>query len=91
MATTNQGFEKANGIFKEVREKVQNTESVFQKLTHDAGQKLGSFASNIVESATENIKAGKEYVRDNPGKCLGMATAAGLVIGGLMTMAFRRK
>ncbi len=62
-----------------------------ESFTHDAGEKIGVMASKFADRASEQYKTGRKYVVDNPAKGIAIATATGIVAGGLLTLMFHRR
>jgi ElaB/YqjD/DUF883 family membrane-anchored ribosome-binding protein len=69
--------------------KGQSIESMLGDVANTVGKSLGSAASDASEAASKSIKASRDYVLENPGKGLGIAAAAGFLIGTIFTMATR--
>lgn len=65
-------------------------EDQLTRLSNQAGKKVGEYASDFASVANEKMQIGREYVKENPAKGIAIAAATGIVIGSLMTMAFRR-
>ncbi|HPI40289.1 MAG TPA: hypothetical protein PLJ21_05755 [Pseudobdellovibrionaceae bacterium] len=82
---------KANGSGLDIKGKMANVESRLERISHDAGEKLGEMVSSVKDTATESVKASREYVQGHPGKSVAIAAASGLVAGALLTYVFRRK
>lgn len=93
MATnlTTETFNKVDKVAHNAKDKMANEEDSLTAMTYDAGKKVGAIASDFANSTLEYGKAGRDYVKENPGKGIAFAAVAGLVAGGLLTMAMRRK
>lgn len=92
MATTpNEYLNKANGAVADTKNKFQAGLGQVEKMSHEAGEKIGSMASSFVGSTSEYLKSGEEYVKENPAKGVVIAAVTGVAVGSLLTMAFRRK
>ena len=90
--TTTDSFNKINSGAHDFKAKVQHTsEGSLDKISHDAGEKIGSLASQLSDSATDYVKNGRTYVKDNPEKGIALAAVVGAVVGSLFTMSLRRK
>lgn len=74
------GFNKADGL-----------DSPLEKLSTEAGKKIGELASGFSHSASEYIQTGKSFVRANPAKSIAIAASAGIVAGSVLTMILNRK
>ena len=64
----------------------KNEEVNADKMAHLLGSKAGIFA----KSAQVYIKIGKDYVSDNPGKGITIATLAGAIIGSILTKKLQK-
>ncbi len=61
-----------------------------EKITRDAGERAGEAVSHFASSAKQYYDGSREYVKSNPVKGVAIAAAAGLVTGGLLSLALRR-
>jgi ElaB/YqjD/DUF883 family membrane-anchored ribosome-binding protein len=82
---------RSNGPGQDFKSKIQVAEKQFEKMSHDAGAKVGAMATNLADSANEYVETGRDYVKHNPGRSVAIAAATGLVVGSLITLAMRRK
>lgn len=82
---------KTNTQAQDAKSKVQMAEKDFEKMSHEAGSKIGAMASEFAHSASEYVETGRGYVKSNPGKSVAIAAAAGLVAGSLITLAMSRR
>ena len=80
-----------NGSAHNYKAKGQKLEQGLESFTHNAGEKIGTMASDLASSTTDYIKSGRDYVQDNPVKGVAVAAAAGVVAGFLMSFAMRRR
>lgn len=71
--------------------KIQVAEKQFEKISHDAGTKVGTVATKLADSATEYVEKSRHYVKENPGKSVAIAAAAGMLAGGLLTLMMSRQ
>ncbi len=71
--------------------KTRASESDMEKVTHTAGEMIGSMASDLADSATTYVRASGDFVKDNPARGIAIAAAAGLVAGSILTLAMRRR
>lgn len=89
--TKNDMLGKANGIAQDFAAQVQNGEQKIEKMSAEAGQKVGVIVADIGKSTTQYVQTSREYVQENPIKGIAIAAAAGLVAGSLLTLALRKK
>ncbi len=89
--TKNNIMDKANGIAHDFNNKIQTGEKRLEKLSGQIVEKAEDTVSDIAKSASAYVQTSREYVQDNPMKSVAIAATAGLVAGGLLTMALRRK
>lgn len=82
---------KANGIAHDFEAKIQNGEQKIEKMSVEAGEKVGVIAADIAQSTSQYVQSGRQYVQENPIKGIAIAAAAGLVAGSLLTLALRNK
>lgn len=71
--------------------KAQTEKNELVKMSHAAGERIGAMASDVSKTANEYIRTGREYVKEHPTRGIAIAAAAGLVTGGLMAIALRRR
>jgi ElaB/YqjD/DUF883 family membrane-anchored ribosome-binding protein len=78
--------------------KVFHDGSDLEKMSQQAGEKIGTMASTVADSASGYLKQasqymdnGRQYVRQNPARSLAIAVTAGVVAGGIASMILRRK
>ena len=90
--TTSETLHKANGVAQDFKHKAQQTaEGALDRISHDAGEKIGSMASQFRDSADEYVKTGRKYVADNPLQSVAVAAAVGAAVGGLISLSMRRR
>ncbi len=89
--TTDSTKKGANGAVSEFEKKSYQSADQLSKMAKDAGEKIGSAASDFASTASEKLKEGRDYVEHNPAKGIAMAMGAGVVLGSLLTMALRSK
>ena len=82
---------KINGAAKEMSSTVDTVTDRLEKFSHDAGKKVGSFASEISDATSDYVESGKSFIKDNPVQAAAIAVAAGAAIGCLLTLAARRR
>jgi ElaB/YqjD/DUF883 family membrane-anchored ribosome-binding protein len=82
---------KANSMATDFKNKVISEESHLEKLAHNAGDKIGTMASNLANSTASSMKSSREFVKHNPVKGVAIAAAAGLVMGSLLTLIMRSR
>lgn len=82
---------KLNGAAKEMSGAVDTVTDRLEKFSHDAGQKVGSFASDISERASDYVDSGRSFIKENPIQAAAIAVAAGAAVGCLLTLAARRR
>jgi ElaB/YqjD/DUF883 family membrane-anchored ribosome-binding protein len=82
---------KSNGATSEFKTKVIGNEYRLEKIAHDVGEKMGTVTSGLGGSASNYIKTGREFVKENPTKGIAIAAVAGVLAGSLLTLALRRR
>jgi ElaB/YqjD/DUF883 family membrane-anchored ribosome-binding protein len=91
----NESSTKFNGTAADAKSSVQkfgqNMSHQLDQMSHDAGERIGSMASSISDSASRYVQGSRDYVRHNPVKSIALATAAGLVAGSVLTLVMRRR
>lgn len=87
---TNETMNKTNGMAHDVRSKAQGAERQLERMSNQAGERIGEWASTIANSATEYAKVSRDYVQENPVKSVAIAAATGIVVGSLFTLAMRK-
>lgn len=73
------------------KNRLEGAEKGLEKMARDVGHNVGAMASNIEQTATRYVQTGREYVQENPAKSVAIAAAAGVVAGGLLTLAMSRR
>ena len=71
--------------------KMQGAARSIDKMSRDAGAKVGEFASDLAESASGYIEGSRHYVQENPGRSVAIAVASGVVTGALITLSMCRR
>lgn len=84
---TNTYSEKADGIAHDLNNKGLQLE----KLSRQAGEKVGSLASDVVGTTADYFKSSQNYVKSNPVQSLAIAAAVGAIVGGILTGLLHRK
>jgi ElaB/YqjD/DUF883 family membrane-anchored ribosome-binding protein len=89
---TQDTYNRINGAAQDFNGRAQQTaEGALDRISHDAGEKIGAMASQISDSATEYVESGRKFVKENPEKGVAIAAAVGAVVGGLLALSLRRK
>ncbi len=81
----------SNGITQGIEGKMADLEKRLERMSREAGEKLGEMVSEVKGSTVDSAKKSREYVQDHPGKSVAIAAAAGLVAGALLSYALHRK
>lgn len=88
-------YKKADSVAQDFKskalDKMNSAEDQMEKFGQTATKKMESLASSTLDMARDYAKTGRKYVMDNPTKGIAAAAAVGLVAGGLIAFAFRRK
>ncbi len=84
---TTEKLSTPNGVASEFTNMVRGAESSLEKMSHDAGEKVRAMASDFESRASGYMKAGRDYIQENPGKSFAMAAFVGLITGSLVTYA----
>ncbi len=71
--------------------KTLQSDSNYEKSLHDKSQSLKEIASTFASTASTYLKDGKDYVQAHPNRSVAIAAVAGLVTGGLVSMALRKR
>ena len=87
----NEILNKANGLAQDFKNKMNSGEKSMEKLSLEAGEKVGAMASDFANTTADYMKTSREYVQKNPSTGVAIAAAAGLVVGSLLTIALRKK
>lgn len=87
---TTEVMNKMAGASQDFKNKsAQGLEDQFSKISRDAGKKIGTFASDVVNSTSRYVNTSRDYVAENPVKGIAIAAAAGAVVGSILTMTMR--
>ena len=86
-----ENINKGNGIVQDYKNKIRNSEEDLERLSQNAGEKVGAMASDFANATTGYIKTGRQFVQENPATSVAIAAATGLILGGLLTASLRRK
>jgi ElaB/YqjD/DUF883 family membrane-anchored ribosome-binding protein len=81
----------ASAVHNDGRQLVDNTLNSIEKASNDFGRQAGAMVSRIGETTQGYYKSSEDYVKAHPVKGVAMAAGAGLVLGGLLAAAIRRK
>ena len=82
---------RINSSTSDFKNKNLNGEHMPDKMSHNAGEKVGSMASRFASSTADTMKSSKEYVKNNPMKGAAFAAALGLVTGGFLAILMRNR
>ncbi len=92
LATTNSDdSNKSMSGNSEFRVTARNAEQQLTRVAQKTGEKVGAMVSDLSTATSDSLKASREYIRENPVKGAAIAAATGLVVGGLLSMAMRRR
>jgi ElaB/YqjD/DUF883 family membrane-anchored ribosome-binding protein len=61
-----------------------------EQTSRNIGERAGEAVSSLADSMQHYYQDGREYVKANPVKGVAIAAAAGIVTGGLISIALRR-
>jgi len=67
------------------------TKEPLKKLSKNTGEAFGAIASDIAATSSDYVNKGKAYMSKHPSKSLAISAAAGAVVGGLFTLALKRR
>ena len=81
---------KVNGAASSMSSAADTVTDRLEKFSHDAGKSVGSFASQVSDSASDYVETSRSYIKENPIQSAAIAAAAGLAIGCLLTLAAKR-
>lgn len=88
-------YRKLDGAAQDLKnktpDKVSSVEDQLEKYGKDPIKKVESMASSSFDMARDYVKSGREFVMLNPTKGIAIAAATGLVAGGLLAFAFRKR
>lgn len=82
---------KPNSTASEFKNRIDGAEKGLEKMARDVGQNVGAMAMDFEQTATKYLKTSREYVQENPAKSVAIAAAAGIVAGGLLTLAMTKR
>lgn len=95
MQTTSDTSKRVNGALyssaTDFKGATNSAMSSLEKVSNDLGRQAGEMASRIGEKSQDYYKTSEDYVKSNPVKGVAIAAGAGLLVGSLLAMAFRRK
>jgi ElaB/YqjD/DUF883 family membrane-anchored ribosome-binding protein len=105
MNTSSTYNDTMNGTVKAAKDLKKNTDlkateygSELNKLSEEAGKRVGEVAAQVKDVAEEYMASGREYVergqtyvKNNPERSIAIALGVGAVLGGLITFAMRKK
>lgn len=86
MATPAQDLNsKFSGTAKSIDKGLKSATETLEDISHTVGERAGEMASQV----GDYYKTSTKYVKENPVKGVAIAAATGVVVGSLLTMAFR--
>lgn len=88
---TSEKVNQANPIPKDLKSKLDSTQSKIESFAHRTEEKISDQAAQIAEQASHYVAASRQYVEENPVKSLAIAAATGLAAGGIVSVILRRK
>lgn len=96
--TMNGAAKAAKDLKKNAEGKVMEYGSELNKLSEDAGKRVGEVAAQVksvaddyMASGRQYVERGQEYVKTNPERSIAMALGIGAILGGLIIFALRKK
>ncbi len=87
----NETLSKANGSLQDLKNRNFSPEEKLEKMTSEAGEKVGAIASNLAAKTSLYVKNSRAYIEENPGKSIAIAAGVGLLTGSLLTLAMRNR
>ncbi len=81
--------QKPNGAAPTFSNNVLSREPQVERTSKIEGQNTTKMPSKFATSAAKSMKSSRDYVSENPVRGVVYAAAAGIVAGGLLTMAMR--
>lgn len=95
MQTTSETSKRVNGALStgasEFKGAADTAMSSLEKVSNDIGRQAGEMVSRFGEKSQDYYKVSEDYVKSNPAKGVAIAAGAGLLVGGLLAVALRRK
>lgn len=88
VSPTTEVMNKANS---KVKDFSKQSESTLDRFSHEAGERIGSLASQIKDSTSEYLETGRSYVKANPEKGIAVAAVVGALVGSLFTLSLSRR
>jgi len=82
---------KLNGSSRSIQRAAESVGERLEKFSHDAGEAVGNMTAKVSDNAAEYVESSRSYIRKNPLQATGIAAAAGLAAGFIITMLARRK
>ena len=70
----------------DIKYKMRDVGENIGQYTHEAGKKIGQ----ITAESENYIEAGKKFVKENPIQSVIVASAAGVILGSLLTLIFKK-
>lgn len=83
--------QRANGAARSMNDMAQSVSQKVERFSHDAGERIGSVASQLQDGASEYVETGRDYIRQNPIQAAAYAACAGVALGCVLTLALRSK
>lgn len=80
-----------NPSTKESSDVMGKTFGALETASSDFGRQAGNMVSRISETSKNYYKTSEDYVKSHPVKGVAIAAGAGLLVGGLLSAALRRK
>lgn len=90
VTTSSTSTPTSNSLSKAMKDASRAGGNPLEQVSRDIGERAGEAVSHLTDSVQQYYQDGREFVKQNPVKGVAIAAAAGIVTGGLISMALRR-
>lgn len=82
---------KTDALKASMSEKFEDLGYGVEKFSRNIGNDIGSAVNSVSRKASGYVRTTRDYVEENPLQSVAIATATGIAVGSLLTMALRKK
>jgi ElaB/YqjD/DUF883 family membrane-anchored ribosome-binding protein len=90
-AAARDAMDSATNLGNKFKGRFKRVEDRLDRISHDAGERVGERAAEVVDSFSEYAESGRKYMKKNPRQSMMIAAAVGLGIGWTMLRARKRR
>ncbi|MBC7467258.1 MAG: hypothetical protein H7256_14805 [Bdellovibrio sp.] len=88
---TKESLDHAGPAHSDFKGKFNSFESKVESLAHDGEKRIADSAKKLMKESSSYVESSRQFVKENPVKCLAIAAAIGATAGSLGAILLRKK